>query len=73
MTQCAFCDNVAPVDELEGFPKYVIGDFTDHDKVKGDPLVSFEVCRDCFELAYRGSTVENRRWNVTAQCVVLVP
>ena len=61
-TECAFCENCAPVDSLEGFPKYVVVDDVQ--------FRYFMVCRDCFEIAYRGATESHRRWNVSAQCVV---
>lgn len=66
--ECAFCDNRAECNEVEGFPKYVIGDA----HIVGDEQVAHVLCRDCFELAYRGADVEHRRWNISAQSVVLI-
>lgn len=60
--ECAFCENCAPIDVCEGFPKFVVIDDTN--------LNSYIVCRDCFDIAYRGADETHRHWNISAQCVV---
>lgn len=61
---CFFCDNEAPTQDGEFFPKYVI--------VKTKTMESVIVCRDCFELWYKGAAECNRTFRPTSQSTVYI-
>jgi len=61
---CSFCENEAQVDECELFPKYVV-----FDRVTRESAI---VCRDCFELWYRGASEGNRNFRPASQSTVYV-
>ncbi len=59
---CDLCGNPAKVMEVELTPKFVL---FDEKEGKG-----YTVCRDCFEIAWKGAKPEDRYWNLDAQCAV---
>jgi len=61
--ECVFCGSCVPVDACEGFPKFAAIDDAN--------LKSYIMCRDCFEIAYRGADEDHRHWNISAQSIVL--